>query len=35
MKAKPKRLYFDTDKKDYMVEMDNHWYYLVRLNARN
>ena len=35
MKAKPKKiLYFDTDKKDYMVEMDNHWYYLVRLNAR-
>ena len=35
MKAKPKRiLFYDSDKTDYMVEMDNHWYYLVMLGAK-
>ena len=35
MEAKPKKiLYYDSGKKDYMLEMDNHWFYLVRLKAR-
>jgi hypothetical protein len=35
MEAKPKKiLFYTSDGDDYMVEMDNHWYYLVRLFFR-
>ena len=35
MKAKPNKiLFYTSDGDDYMVEMDNHWYYLVRLFFR-